>query len=241
MEGTKSWGAMFATKGIEYLLVIAYLALFVPFAILLHRIAQRLAPLPQAEAALPGRPGSWFQLPEGFLLHRGHTWALPEGSGVFKIGMDDFAGRLIGEPKALMLPSPGRKLDQGERGWQVRVNGSILDVLSPVRGEVLETNERVLTKPSVVTEDPYGQGWLVKVRAPQPKAAVANLMSGRLARAWYDEVEEDIGNLMHGHLGDVLQDGGIPVYGIARELAGDRWPELAARLLLTTVSTASPQ
>ena len=54
MEGTKSWGAMFATKGIEYLLVIGYMAMFIPFAILLHRLAQGRAPLPQPEAALPG-------------------------------------------------------------------------------------------------------------------------------------------------------------------------------------------
>ena len=102
----------------------------------------------------PGEGAPGFSCRRGFLLHRGHTWALPEGSGVFKIGMDDFAGRLIGEPTALMLPSPGRKLDQGERGWQVRVNGDILDVLSPVRGEVLEINEQVINSPSVVAARP---------------------------------------------------------------------------------------
>ena len=239
MEGSKSWSTMFATKGIEYLLVVVYAAVFIPFAILLYRIAQRMTTLPQAEPAIHGQNGSWFQLPEGFSVHRGHTWALPEGSGVFKIGMDDFAGRLIGEPTALMLPSQGRKLDQGERGWQVRVNGDILDVLSPVRGEVLEINEQAINSPSVVAQDPYGQGWLMKVRAPQPKAALANLLSGRLARAWYDEVEDDVKSLMHDRLGTVLQDGGTPVNGFARELAGDRWFDLAAKFLLTRGPTES--
>ncbi len=172
-------------------------------------------------------------------MHRGHTWALPEGRGVFKIGMDDFAGCLIGEPTAFMLPSLGRKLDQGERGWQVRVNGDILDVLSPVRGEVLEVNEQAINSPSVVAQDPYGEGWLMKVRAPQPKAALANLFSGRLARAWYDEVEDDVKSLMHDRLGTVLQDGGTPVNGFARELAGDRWCDLAAKFLLTIRPTES--
>ena len=110
-------------------------------------------------------------------------------------------------------------------------------MLSPVSGEVLEINEQVVNSPSVVAEDPYGQGWLMKVRTPQPKAALANLLSDRLAGAWYDEVEEELGSLMQGHLGTVLQDGGIPVSGFARELAGDRWPELAARFLLTTDSS----
>jgi glycine cleavage system H protein len=228
---------MFATKGIEYLLVIGYLALFVPFAVLLHRIARGREPLPQAEAAPPRRSSSWFRLPEGFLVHRGHAWALPEGEGVFRVGMDDFARRLIGEPTALVLPSPGKKLDQGERGWQARVNGHLLDLLSPVRGEVLEVNERAVESPAVVSDDPYGEGWLMKVRVPQPSAAEANLLSDRLARAWYDEVEEEVGSLMEGCSGAVLQDGGVPVSGFARELAGDHWPELAAKFLLTTYST----
>ena len=240
MEGSKSWSTMFATKGVEYLLVVVYAAVFIPFARLLHRIAQHRTTLPRAEPAIPGQIGSWFQLPEGFSVHRGHAWALPEGNGVFKIGMDDFSGRLIGEPTALMLPSLGRKLDQGERGWRVRVNGDMLDVLSPIRGEVLEINEQAINSPSVVAQDPYGEGWLMKVRAPQPQATLTNLLSGRLARAWYDEVEDDVKSLMHDRLGMVLQDGGTPVNGFARELAGDRWFDLAAEFLLTRDPTESP-
>ncbi len=238
MEGTKSWGAMFATKGIEYLLVIGYAAVFIPLAILLCRIAQQTDLLPHFQTAPARRRGSWFRLPEGFSLHRGHTWALPETGNVFKVGIDDFARRLIGQPAALMLPAPGSKLDQGERGWQVRVNGTILDLLSPVTGEVLEVNQQAVNSPSAVAEDPYGAGWLMKVRTSQPQAALANLLSDRLAGAWYDEVEEELGSLMHGELGTVLQDGGIPVQGFARELAGDDWPELAARFLLSTCSKA---
>ncbi len=240
MEGSKSWNTMFATKGMEYLLVIVYAGAFIPFAVLLYRVAHRPAAAPQAEPALQGLSSSWFQLPEGFSVHRGHAWAIPEGNGVFRIGMDDFAGRLIGEPTAMVLPSPGGKLDQGERGWQVRVNGDMLDVLSPVQGEVLEINQQAMLSPSVIAQDPYGQGWLMKVRASQPNAAMVNLLSGRLARAWYDEVEDAVRGLMHDRLGLVLQDGGTLVSGFARELAGAGWRELAAQFLLTIDSTQSP-
>ncbi len=234
MEASKSWSGMFATKGMEYSLVIVYAAVFIPLAILLYRVAQRKTTWPQEASAIFGKCSSWFQLPGGFSVHRGHAWASPEGGGVFKIGMDDFAGRLIGEPTAMMLPSPGSQLDQGERGWQVRVNGDSLDVLSPLRGEVLEVNEQAVNSPSVVAQDPYGQGWLMKVRAPQSDGALVNLLSGRLARAWYDDVEDDVRNLMHDHLGTVMQDGGTPLDGFAREIAGDRWLDLAAEFLLTT-------
>ena len=213
-----------------------------PVAVLLHRVVHSKTTSPQAEPAMQGQNGSWFQLPEGFSVHRGHAWALPEGNGVFKIGMDDFAGRLIGEPTALMLPSPGGKLDQGERGWQVRVNGDMLDVLSPVRGEVLEINEQVINSPSVVPQDPYGQGWLIKVRARKPKAALANLLSGRLARAWYDDLEDDVRGLMQDRLGTVLQDGGTPVSsGLLEKSPAIDGLISPRKFLLTNSPTESPE
>lgn len=233
MEGSKSWSVMFATKGMEYLLVVVYAAFFIPLAVLLHRVMSHKTATPHEAPAIAGHDGAWFGLPEGYSVHRGHAWALAEGDGVFKIGMDQFAGRLIGEPTSLVLPSRGQSLDQGERGWRIGVNGDTLDVLSPVRGEVLEINEAVLESPAAVAQDPYGKGWLIKVRAALPENAVANLFSGRLARAWYDEVEDDVRNRLHDQLGTVLQDGGTPVSGFARELAGEEWVNLAAEFLLT--------
>lgn len=230
----------FATKGIEYLLVIGYLSLFVPFAWLVSRMARgRLQPegaaavgpaktLPASTAA-----GSWFQLPEDFHFHRGHTWAVPVGDGVFKVGMNDFAQRLIGPAAGLVLPEPGHRLQQGEKGWRVQANGDGVDLLSPVHGEVVDVNQEALRTPSLVSEDPYGQGWLLKVRVGSESAALKNLLPGRLARVWIDEASEELSALVGGDLGPVLQDGGVPVPGFARQLAGDRWPEIAARLLLT--------
>jgi len=226
----------FPTKGIEYLLMISYLLLVVPFGLLLRWIAKEPSAAKEAAAILPNTaPGNkWFQLPEGFHLHRGHTWAFPEGGEVLRIGMDDFAQRLIGEPAAMMLPTPGQRIEQGERGWQLRVNGDVVDLLSPVQGEVVEVNEEAIRTPSLVCDDPYGKGWLLKVRVGRESTALKNLLPERLARAWLDEAGEQLGALMGSELGPVLQDGGVPVSGFARQLAGDRWPELARQLLLTS-------
>ncbi len=229
----------FPTKGIEYLLMIGYLLLLVPFGLLLRWMAREPSTAKEAATALPSTaPGKWFHLPEGFHLHRGHTWAFPEGGleggNVFRVGMDDFAQRLIGEPAAMMLPSLGQRIEQGERGWQLRVNGDVVDLLSPVEGEVVEVNEKAIHTPSLVCKDPYGQGWLMKVRVERKSTALKNLMPNRLAHAWIDEAGEQLGALMGGELGPVMQDGGVPVSGFARQLAGDRWPELAKRFLLTS-------
>ena len=224
----------FPTKGIEYLLIIGYLAVFVPFAWLLSRIARETAAKGATGPASPQPCKTpWFQLPDALHLHRGHTWAFPLGDDVVKIGMDDFAHRLIGEPTAFGLPDLGQRLEQGEKGWQVHVNGDTVDLLSPVTGEVVDVNEDALLAPSLASEDPYGQGWLMKVRVPYDRTTVRNLLPARLANAWMDESSAELIAMVGTEVGPVLQDGGVPVRGFARVLAGDGWPEIAAKFLLT--------
>ena len=83
-----------------------------------------------------------------------------------------------------------------------------------------------------MTDDPFGDGWLIKVRAKP--GSLRNLLPTRLVRPWMEDTSERLSALSGGELGPVLQDGGVPVFGFVRQLAGDDWPEIAAELLLTT-------
>jgi glycine cleavage system H lipoate-binding protein len=230
----------FATKGIEYLLVFSYLFCLVPFWLFLRWIAQQQQPvLAVAKSTLraAGNLRSWFEVPEGFHFHRGHTWAQPEKDGLLRVGVDDFAQQLIGAPSALRLPAVGDQLTQGEKGWQLQVKDHEVDLLSPLNGEVVAVNEAAIRDPELVCQDPYGNGWLIKVRAASPQTALKNLLPGKLARSWMDETVSQLNGLMHGELGPVLQDGGVPVSGFARQLAGEHWPEIAAEFLLTEMES----
>jgi glycine cleavage system H lipoate-binding protein len=219
-----------ATKGIEYLLVLLYLALFVPFWWMLTR-GPSLAPV---AARLRSAAHSWFAVPEGFYFHRGHTWAAPEGGGLLRVGMDDFSLRLLGLPGKIDLPAPGHRLSAGEEGWAVQVYGKSVPILAPVSGEVVEVNEAARHDPGLLAEDPYERGWLLRVAAPADRPVLANLMPAALARLWNDAAAKELTASMPGpDLGVVLQDGGVPVHGLARAVAGDGWYELASRLLLT--------
>jgi len=227
----------FPTKGIEYLLVIGYLLLLVPFtwALLGRRPTPRTVPVRAGAARAPGSwsPGVWFPLPEGLHFHRGHTWALPEGAGVFRVGMDGFALRMLGRPEALDLPRPGTTVEQGEPGWRLTVGGRALPLLSPVRGEVVEVNPEAVTSPGRVGDDPYGDGWLLKVRTDRAGGVLKNLLSGELARSWMDQSMDRVSHRLLPQLGAVLQDGGEPVEGFARQLDPEHWPAIAAEMLLT--------
>jgi hypothetical protein len=102
-----------------------------------------------------------------------------------------------------------------------------------VEGEVIERNEAALRSPGLINSDPYGDGWLIKIRSSRMKANLKGLLHGRLARAWMEMTENALRQKMSGRLGPVLQDGGLPVSGIARGLSSERWDEIARDFLLT--------
>jgi len=222
---------LFATKGIEYLLVILYLVVLIGFWRLLSHPQERArAPVRRPARA---RVGGWFDVRDGLYFHQGHGWAGMGEEGVVTVGMDDFAQRLLGTPAAVELPPVGVRLKEGERGWSLRFNGQSIDMLSPVDGEVVAVNEALRDSPDLVNQDPYERGWLMKVRMPRPEKARRNLLSGRLARAWMGDTVEKLRALRTAELGVVLPDGGVPVAGFVRELAPENWDEVAREFLLS--------
>ena len=220
------------TKGIEYLLAIGYLLLSVPFWFFVMRQRKQPAMAPALAAQADRGPG-WFRVPAGFHFHRGHTWAQPDGSGLLRVGMDDFARLLIGRPQAVTLPGVGDRVTQGETGWIVKVDGRDVALLSPVGGEIAEVNGEALANPAIVQDDPYGHGWLFKVRPSATGGGLKNLLPAPLARTWMAETSNRLSTMMAPDVGMVLQDGGVLVSGMARELAGDEWHKLVADMFLT--------
>jgi len=226
MEGFR-FVDIFATKGIEYIIVMAFLAAFIYFS-------RYLAYRPGVEKQ-EGPAGSmgYFRIPEGLFYHQGHGWLRPEPGSIGVVGLDDFAQKLVGPVDSLELPGVGDRLAQGDKGWSLVVGSVKIPMLSPVDGEVVAVNPEVLRSPGILGTDPYGKGWLFKVRTPRIAADLRNLLSGKLARAWMENALDRLHPLNPGPLGPVLQDGGLPVEGLARILGGDRWDELARTHLLS--------
>jgi glycine cleavage system H lipoate-binding protein len=222
-----------SVKAIEYLIALGYLVLFIPFW-------RFVSAAPAAERAVaPAGPGwlgqmaGWFRVPDHVLFHPGHAWAYAADGDVVTVGLDDFAQKLVGRGAAIRLPAIGSRLAQGERAWTLAAGSKSVDMLAPVDGTVVALNERALASPDLVEQDPYGEGWLLKVRAPRLGANVRQLLSGRLARRWMEEATEGLQGLMSPELGRLCQDGGVPVDGMARSLDPVRWDDIARRFLLS--------
>jgi len=218
---------IFATKGIEYIFVIGFLLLFIPFWRLLNR------PIREVEERVIPVIREWFHLPDALYYHQGHSWAKPEGDNVVKVGMDDFAQKLVGKISAIKVPKIGSTLIQGDKAWTVAVDSKSIAMLSPVDGEIIDINEALLTSPQAINEDPYGNGWLMKVRIPQVSANLKNLLSGELAKKWMEQVQDNLLNrITDEKLGLVYQDGGIPVDGMAKSIDRERWDEIVKEFFL---------
>jgi glycine cleavage system H lipoate-binding protein len=216
---------IFATKGIEYLILIGFLGCLVLFWRLLSRTRPALAAAPAVHHR------GWFEVRDPLLYHPGHTWALPRPDGLLTVGMDDFAQKLLGEADAVRLPEVGASIEQGAPAWRLGVDGKDVDLLSPVDGVVVARNEKVLARPLVLNDDPYGEGWLLK--PVREKSNLVGLLKGELARAWMSETEDALRRRMAPELGMVLQDGGVPICGIAQAMEPEGWEALARDLLKT--------
>lgn len=216
---------MFATKGAEYVLVIGYF-------VLLLAVARFIAP-PARRARPPRRvPGAWFALAEGYYFHPGHSWATPDDAGMVYVGLDDFAAQLVGTPDGLSLPAPGTVLRQGGAGFTLDAGGRAVALVSPVEGAVVEVNRRVMERPQLATDDPYGEGWLFKVKTTDRKATLRNLLSGATAAAWMREVTERLRGLPGAELGIVMPDGGAPVRGFGRTFGPAEWSAVTREFFL---------
>jgi glycine cleavage system H lipoate-binding protein len=237
--------SIYTAKSAEYLLAVSYLLLFIPFwryvqsgrhaEVVVGAAAARAAvtaeapraAAPAAAVALPRPAAGWFFVPPGVHLHPGHTWARLEADGTVAVGLDDFAHKLVG-PAAVQLPALGARVGQGEAAAEIGDEEETVGVVSPVDGTVVAVN------PSAgALEDPYGAGWLFKVDAPRFAANLRQLFDGHAAQRLLDDAGAALALRLSPEIGHVLQDGGAPVHGLAKALAGDDWAELARSFLLT--------
>ena len=112
-----------------------------------------------------------------------HEWVQVDGD-VATIGITDFAQSQLGDVVFLELPSVGRQLEPGDSFGAVESVKAASDLYSPVAGSVVEVNEALSEAPETVNRDPYGDGWLVKVRLN------GDLSEGLLDEAGYKALAE---------------------------------------------------
>lgn len=174
-----------------------------------------------------------YQLPEALHYHPGHTWARVEGADTVVVGVDDFAARLTGRADRVRVPAVGQWVRQGTHAVRVEAHGRGADLVSPVEGEVVEVNGDLKREAALATWDPYGRGWLFKVRSHALAENLRNLLAGRLARRWTEDDAQQLQLRLMALSGSVLQDGGTPAPDFARHLDAAEWRRLTEHFFLS--------
>ncbi len=125
-----------------------------------------------------------FSVPVNTFFYPGHTWVNILPSGEVRVGLDDFARKVIGDIEAVEIPSRGKALKQGEKAFTVKSGNKTLSFLSPVDGEVTGINNVMLANPVQAARNAYNSGWILILK---PTNLAANLKIMKIAEeavAW---------------------------------------------------------
>ena len=115
-----------------------------------------------------------------------HEWVAVDGP-VASVGITDYAQKALGDVVYVSVPAAGTKVTAGQPCGEVESTKSVSDIYSPVNGEITEVNSEVDEDPGLVNSDPYGAGWLMKIRLDDGAAESAGLLTA----AEYAELTKD--------------------------------------------------
>jgi len=223
-----SYNNIFETKGIEYLIIIAFLLMIIPFWIIINRQTGITSRIKRTFGALTA---GILRIPLGLFYSKNHTWTHLEKSGTAKVGLDDFLLHITGEVKFSNLKNPGDFINKGDFLAELNQNGKLLKIYSPVSGKIIDTNSLLVESPGLLNEDPYGEGWIYKIK---PSTWIADTNSYYLAEeaiTWYGKELERFKDFLAVSMGKyspeistvILQDGGELCDQPLSELPNEVW------------------
>ncbi len=166
-----------------------------------------------------------IKVPTSSFLHRGHTWVALENAGRVRIGLDDFCQRVLGPAEQLRLPEVGEEIRADRVALTLTRRGKNADVLAPLSGIVEVVNPKVLKKPQLAHDDPYGEGWLCLVTPDNLKKDLEKMLFGQCNLAWIEHESHRLLHLLESVAGVTMPTGGClldDIYGAYPQLGWER-------------------
>jgi glycine cleavage system H lipoate-binding protein len=172
---------------------------------------------------------SGFNVPRDHYFHFGHTWARVEYGGRVRVGVDDFALRLLGPQDEIKLPRLGKMVFQGQHQATLKRDQHEAATLSPVDGKVVAVNYKIKKKAQMANDSPYYSGWLMVIEPTDLRNNLKNLFFGTESLAWMDDeatrlntlLSEETGYQMAATGGEAIKD----IYGMVPGIGWDRLVE----------------
>ncbi len=227
---------IFETKGIEYIVVIVFFLILIPFWIVLNRQVKINRLIHRTLGTLTA--GS-LRIPQGLFFSRFHTWTHLGKSGIASIGPDDFLLHITGPVKFIPLKNPGEKIKNGEILADVEHDGKLLRILSPISGEIADLNQDLVESPDLMTIDPYMKGWMFKITPSDWIADTRGCYLANEATRWSEQEVDRFKGFLAASMakfspdtgGIILQDGGELVDQPLASLPGEVWNDFQKEFL----------
>lgn len=160
-------------------------------------------------------------------LGRGHSWALVEPDGTF-VGADHLAVACLGPVDRVELPAQGSRVQKDEVLFTLARGSRELVLNSPVDGTVVARNDSLLSEPGRINSDPFGLGWVARIRSDEPRLSRRGLLRGRPARDWFrsevDRLASTLGSLSPAT--PTLPDGGVLITDVHQVIDGPTWERI---------------
>ena len=228
---------IFETKGIEYLIIIAFLIMLIPFWILLNKqgILRK-----KFQKVLGVLSANILRIPQGLFYSKNHTWTHLEKSGAAKVGLDDLLLHITGAVKLITLKNPGDTINKGDLFALIDQNGKQLRIYSPISGKILNTNNIIHESPEILNEDPYGNGWIYKIKPSNWIAETITCFVAEEASKWSAKELQRFKDFLAASMKKyspepslmVLQDGGELRDNTLSELPNEIWQDFQNSFLI---------
>jgi glycine cleavage system H protein len=105
-----------------------------------------------------------MQFPENLKYTKEHEWVRVENDSIGVVGITDYAQSELGDIVYVELPQIGKQIKQLEPFGTIEAVKAVSDLFSPLSGEVIEVNEKLKDSPDLINKDPYGEGWIIKIK-----------------------------------------------------------------------------
>lgn len=174
-----------------------------------------------------------IQVPQGYYLHSGHTWVKLEEGGMVRVGIDDFARRLLGPPDRIEAPLMGQRVSQGHPAIGVHRGSFQTELVSPISGVVTDINPDLRVKGGTAHSAPYTDGWILRLHADALRQELSHLMMGHDAGEFYDQEVGRLYREIETVTGPLATDGGQlsdDLYGNLPDMDWQRVTRLFFRL-----------
>ena len=174
-----------------------------------------------------------FKLPHGYYLHSGHAWVKIEEGSMARIGLDDFALRLLGPLDRIEAPLMGKAVEQDRGDITLRRSTETARIQSPISGVVVDINPDLREKGDHANQDPYTRGWVMRLHCSDLRHDLKKLMIGEQASEYLDNEIGRLYQVIEEELGPLAADGGYLGNDIYGNLPGVSWNELTSLFLGT--------